>query len=35
MERLRAAAANGVTGAEPDETQGAEDGARDEEQAAE
>jgi len=35
MERLRAAAANVVTGAEPDETQGAEDGARDEEQAAE
>ncbi len=35
MERLRAAAANGTTGAEPDETDGAEEGARDEEQAAE
>jgi ribonuclease-3 len=35
MERLRAAAANGLTGAKPDEKQGAEDGAGDEEQAAE
>lgn len=35
MERLRAAAANEVTGAEPVKTQGAEDIARDEEQAAE
>ena len=35
MERLRGTAANGLTGAEPDETQGAEDGERDEEQAAE